>query len=335
MNADRRAFLRGSVGVAAATAAAAATGQEPWGPATNALTDPRMPFWPAPERFPLWPGTPTGAPTTKIAPDWTMNGTSTYRELWVAGVQTPEVHVFRAPRSDGSALLSIPGGGYRFLSVQNEGLDVAEAFNRERTTVFVLTHRLPGEGWANRTSVALADAQRAMRLIRHRAVQLRIDPARLGVLGFSAGGHLAADLAVSHDEPVYTPVDEADRLSARPAYLGLVYSVVSLRSSDPGGRPMEGLVGKAPTENILRNRSPLLKVSGSTPASFLVHAVDDGRVAVENSIAWLQACKAAKVPCEAHLTSEGGHGFGLHLAKHMSASHWPEMFARWVRQHGG
>ena len=126
-----------------------------------------------------------------------MNNGPPNRELWIRGVPFPEVHVYRAAKPDGSAILSLPGGGYEFLSVQNEGIDAAERFNAERTTVFVLTYRLPVEGWSNRSQVALQDAQRAMRLIRSRAAEFRIDPERLGVIGFSAGGHLAADLATA------------------------------------------------------------------------------------------------------------------------------------------
>src|SRR4029079_14577957 len=130
-----------------------------------------------------------------------------YPQLWIKGIAIPEVSVFRPALPDGSAILAIPGGGYAFLAVQNEGLHPAERFNAERTTVFVLTYRLPGEGWADRPLVAVQDAQRAMRLIRSRAASFRSDPARLGVMGFSAGGHLAADLGVSYAEPPYKPID--------------------------------------------------------------------------------------------------------------------------------
>jgi len=203
---ERRTLLGGGV---ALLAAAAAKAQDL--PPTPFAGDPAAPYWPAKERFPLWPGSPPGAPKAKIVPNWTMNVPPPNRELWVRGVPFPEVHVFRPARPDGSALLSLPGGGYEFLSVQNEGLDVAERYNAERTTVFILTYRLPGEGWANRSLVAIQDAQRAMRLIRARAAEFKIDPNRLGVIGFSAGGHLAADLAVSYDQPLYKPVDAADQ----------------------------------------------------------------------------------------------------------------------------
>lgn len=187
----------------AGSAAAAAAAEAP--PATPFAGAPDAPFFPPRERFPLWPGSPPGAPAKPIIPNWTMNNAPPSRELWIRGVAKPEVHIFRPARPDGSALLALPGGGYEFLSVQNEGLDAAERFNADRTTVFVLTYRLPVEGWQSRSLVALQDAQRAMRLIRSRASDLRIDPARLGVLGFSAGGHLAADLAVSPHSRSITP----------------------------------------------------------------------------------------------------------------------------------
>lgn len=335
MDIERRTLLTGAAALAASSAVAgAAAAQEPW-KATDAFNDPAMPFWPGAEHFPLWPGTAPGAPKTKIAPKWTMNGTSTYRELWVAGVQMPEVHVFRAPRSDGSAILSLPGGGYEFLSVQNEGLDVAEFFNAKRTTVFVLTYRLPGEGWANRSTVALADTQRAIRLIRSRAAEFRIDPARLGVLGFSAGGHLAADIGVAYDEPVYKPVDAADRLSARPAFLGLVYAVTSLlKNQQMKGEDWLGLTGPV-TQAELAARSPILHVTKDTPPSFLVQAEDDPVVSPLNTLNWAAALKQLRVPVELHLFEEGGHGFGLHATPTSSTSLWPELLSLWMRRHGG
>lgn len=232
-------------------------------------------------------------------------------------------------------MLSLPGGGYQFLSVQNEGLDVAQNFNARGTTVFVLVYRLPGEGWANRHLVPLQDAQRAMRFIRARAADFNIDPARLGVIGFSAGGHLAADLANAHGERTYAPVDAADRLSARPAFVGLVYPVTSLQPRN--GRSTSGgnLLGPDLSPALVRARSPVLHVSAQTPPSFLVHSLDDPVVPLENSLDWLAACRAAKVPAEAHFFTGGGHGYGLHLPATMPGSMWPQAFALWMRMHGG
>ena len=323
----RRAFLGSGL---AMIAAAAAAQSEP----TPYASDPTAAPWPAKERFPLWPGKPPGAPEKPIVPNWTMNGAPASRELWIRGVPFPEVHVFRAPHPDGSSLLSFPGGGYEFLSVQNEGMDVAERFNAERTTVFVLTYRLPGEGWADRSLVPLQDAQRAMRLIRARAGEFRIDPARLGIIGFSAGGHLASDLAVSFDQPVYKPVDGADAQSARPAFAGLIYPVTTLGAETHGGS-RDNLLGPNASAALIAARSPVLHVSSATPPSFVVAAFDDGTVPVDNSLDWIAACRRAKTSVEAHLLAQGGHGFGLHLPRENPGSLWPDLFALWMRQHGG
>jgi acetyl esterase/lipase len=324
MTIERRAFLGSGVALLAASATAA--------PSSVPATFPgqaKAPFFPSRERFPLWPGPPSGAPRKAIKPDWSMDG-----ELDIRGVPFPEVHVFRPAGADGSSLLAFPGGGYEFISVQNEGLDPAERFNAERTTVFVLTYRLPGEGWQNRSLAPLADAQRAMRLIRSRAADLRIDPARLGVLGFSAGGHLAADLGVSFDQPAYKPIDDADHLSARPAFLGLVYAVTTLEAGGHVGS-RDTLLGANAPADLVAGRSPVLNVTAATPPSFLVAAFDDDTVPVENSLNWIAAAQRAKVSVEAHLFAEGGHGFGLHLPKENPGSRWPDLFALWMRQHGG
>jgi acetyl esterase/lipase len=327
----RRTFLGGSLAMLAAS-----TAQAQWGaPPTNAVGDPDAPAWPPPERFALWPGSPPGAPRTPIKPDWTMNGPKGERQLWLRGIAVPEVSVFRPARPDGSALLAIPGGGYGFVSVQNEGLEVAQRFNSDRMTVFVLTYRLPGEGWSNRHLVPLQDAQRAMRLIRSRAESFRIDPSRLGVIGFSAGGHLAADLAVAHAEPTYARVDRADDLSARPAYAGLLYPVTTL--IDPGGssQSMSTLLGPSPTSAMLKARSPVLHVTKDTPPTFLAHAMDDPVVPPDHSLRWAEAARKAGAPVDLHIFAQGNHGFGLLAPRDLPASRWPEMFSLFLRRHGG
>jgi acetyl esterase/lipase len=325
---SRRAFL-GSGLAMIATAAAAQPEPTPYASDPNALP------WPAKERFPLWPGKPPGAPAKAIVPNWTMNNPPPNRELWIRGVPMPEVHVFRAADPDGSSLLVFPGGGYEFLSVQNEGADAALRFNAERTTVFVLTYRLPAEGWTDRSIVPLQDAQRAMRLIRSRAADFHIDPARLGILGFSAGGQLASDLAVSSDEAVYKPVDAADRLPARPAFVGLIYPVTTLEPGKSHGGSRDNLLGANASADLIAARSPLRHVSASTPPSFVVAAFDDETVPVDNSIDWIAASRAARVSVEAHLFAGGGHGFGFHLPRDNPGSRWPDLFALWMRKHGG
>lgn len=322
----RRTFL-GGIGLLAGSA----TAQAP-SPFKGA---PDAPLFPPKERFPLWPGKPPGTPARPIVPNWTMNNAPPNRELWIRGVPFPEVHVYRPARPDGSSLLILPGGGYEFLSVQNEGLDAARRFTAEGTTCFILTYRLPSEGWSNRSIVALQDAQRAMRLIRSRAREFGIYPDRLGVLGFSAGGHLAADLAVGHTDRAYDPVDIADHQSELPAFVGLVYPVISLDRSVSTGVSSPNLLGPNPSVDLIAARSPVLHVTSMSPPTFIAAAADDPIATAGNSLVWIEAYRKAKNSVEAHLFAEGGHGFGLHLPKDNPGSRWPDLFALWMRKHGG
>lgn len=331
MEIERRLFLGGA---AALIGASAARAQGPGFQSPSIVgKEPGMPFWPPKERFPLWPGTPPGTPKTPPKPGWMMFPDGP--QLWINGIAIPEVNVFRPALADGSAILVTPGGSYTFLAVQNEGLHPAEFFNAKRTTVFVLTYRLPDEGWISRSVVPLQDAQRAMRLIRSRAADFKIDPNRLGILGFSAGGHLAADLTVSYDEKVYTPVDAADQLSAKPAFSGLIYPVATLQPKITHPDSRDHLLGPNAPSALVQARSPEQHINSQTPPSFVVHAFDDGLVPIDNSLAWIEAARAAKASVEAHLFARGGHGFGLHLPPDNPGSTWPELFALWMRQHGG
>jgi acetyl esterase/lipase len=256
----------------------------------------------------------------------TMNGPHDRRELWLRGIAEPMVAIFRPARPDGRAVLIIPGGGYGFVSVHNEGIDVASTLTPHGITCFVLAYRLPGEGWIGRADVPLQDAQRAMRLIRARAATWRIDPARLGLIGFSAGGHLGLSLAVGHGDHVYAPLDAADRLPARPAYAGIAYPAV-------GGFPP--FWGEAPTADVQARYTVVPRIGLETPPLFLVHALDDPVVPIRNSLDLISAARANHVPVEAHLLESGGHGFGaLHLPAHSSGRLWPELFERWTAARG-
>jgi acetyl esterase/lipase len=321
---DRRTLIGG----AAASLALAPTARAQDGPTPYVLGTGTA-AWPPREHFKLWPGTPPGAPNPLPANNFTVNGS--FRELWLRGVSEPMVGVYRPTKPDGCAVLSIPGGGYGFVSVENEGVDVAKALTPHGITVFVLAYRLPGEGWANRADVPLQDAQRAMRLIRANAGKYGVDPARLGLVGFSAGGHLGGTLAVGHDDKVYAAIDAADALSARPAYAGLVYPAVSFHSAGFEERRSNGLWGELTDPETRARYTPLTRVTPATPPIFLVHAMDDGTVPVQQSLAMIEACRTHKVPVEAHLFEKGGHGFGaLHLPTDLPGRLWPDLFARWT-----
>lgn len=325
---DRRALLTGvaAFGAFGSTQAVAQTPPRVFTPA---------PPWPPRETFMLWPGLPPGTPPG-VAPSGVPVplplGTP---QRWERGIRYPYVGVFRPDRPDGRAVLAIPGGGYVFVSLVNEGVNVARALNPRGITVFVLAYRLPGERWFNRADVPLQDAQRAMRLIRSRAASFNIDPARIGICGFSAGGHLGGVLTMGHDDDVYRPVDSADALSARPAFSGLVYPVTSPRTAGPTSRSGPNLFGgETPTPAALARNDPLSRVSPDTPPLFLVHAMDDGTVPVTQSIALIEAARRHKVPVEAHLLERGGHGFGaLGLPVANPGARWLEWFATWTATH--
>jgi acetyl esterase/lipase len=305
-----------------------------WGdPPTGAIGDPAAPPWPPAERIALWPGDPPGMPAPPPAYAPTLNGPKDERQLWIRGIAKPEINVFRPARPDGSSLLVIPGGAYNFVSVQNEGIDVARRFTPTGTSIFVLTYRLPDEGWARRERVPLQDAQRAMRLLRANAARLAVDPARIGVLGFSAGGHLAADLATAFDEACYTAVDAADRISARPNHVGLVYPVASLQQGLGHDYSRDNLLGTGASTADIARHSPAEHVRADTPPCCFVHAMDDSTVPVAASLAMMDACRHVRVPVEAHLFETGGHGFGVPQQADAPAYGWPELFMAWSRRH--
>jgi acetyl esterase/lipase len=322
MTIDRRTLLLTSLSLLAADRALA--GDPPPAPYAG------NPAWPPKETFPLWPGAAPGQPEILPKPNWTMNGGSNYRQIYVEGVPVPELHVIRPQKPNGIGILTLPGGGYHFLAVQNEGIDAGKSFNPHGVTLFVLTYRLPTEGWKNRENVPLQDAQRALRLIRARAREFGVDPCKIGVLGFSAGGHLAASLTTCYDETVYDPVDEADKQSARPDFAGLIYPVIDMHEPLVHAGSRDGLLGDAPSPALLDARSPHKRVTAETPPCFLVHAFDDDLVPAGNSLAMASALRDKNVPAELHVFEKGGHGFGFHLPKDMPGSQWPELFNAWI-----
>jgi len=183
------------------------------------------------ESISLWPGTPPGGagltlPTARVEARVPSTLTPVDRSIDQVGI--PLLDIFRPARPDGSALVIAPGGSYRHEVFDLEGTDVARHFNTQGVTCFVLRYRLPGEGWANRSDVPLQDAQRALRLVRANAARYGVDAARIGFMGFSAGGHLACSIATRFDAQVYTPLDATDTLSARPDFCAPLYPVVTM-----------------------------------------------------------------------------------------------------------
>lgn len=292
--------------------------------------------WPAfpAEEIDLWPGTPPGAPTVLPVEQVIETGNAQHHGRMVKGIVRPRMKVFRPSKPNGSALLVTPGGGYSVIVIDVEGYQVGPWLSERGWTVFVLYYRLPGEGWANRADVPLADAQRAMRLIRSRATQYGFDPAKVGAMGFSAGGHVCLDLATRHDAQLYDPVDAADRLSPRPAIAAPIYAVqsMSLPLAHIGSRDM--LLGPNPSPELQRAHSPAHNVTAATPPCFMAHAEDDTTVSVENTVEMRAALKAAGVKVETHLFAAGQHGLGLPGPAGEPARHWKEMFVSWAQAQG-
>jgi acetyl esterase/lipase len=274
----------------------------------------------------LWPGVPPGAATYK-AQTLPAGWTAAYRR----NVAMPELQIFRPGKPNGISVLAMPGGAYWFVSVANEGAELAPRLTSRGFTVFVLTYRLPGEGWGARSDVPLQDAQRAVRLIRSKAAEFRIDPAKVAALGFSAGGHLAATLATQHAEQTYAAVDAADRQEARPFAAGLIYPVVTMRNPWTHEKSRRLLLGDQPTAAEVDRRSAELHVGASTPPLFLVHAMDDAAVPVDNSLRLMNAMREAKRPVEAHLLQEGGHAFGIGRPGTPSAQ-WIDLMSAWLER---
>jgi acetyl esterase/lipase len=287
------------------------------------------------ETIDLWPKGAPGAPAKPLVE--TVQERSTDRlvtDRAVFGITRPRMAVFRPDRPNGAAVLITPGGGYRWVVVDKEGYEMGRWLAARGFAAFVLFYRLPGEGWAAGPDVALADAQRAMRLIRHRARDFAIDPERVSAMGFSAGGHLCADLATRFDAKAYDPVDPADKLSARPHGAAPIYPVISMTPPDahPGSRDL--LLGKTPTPALEAAHSPHRNVPADAPPFFLLHAEDDEVVPVANALLLRAALKEKGVRVETHLFEHGGHGFGLRKAIGKPVEVWPELWRAWARTTG-
>ena len=283
----------------------------------------------------VWPGRPPGGERVAAwagaapPPRPVLNGDT-------QGIARPVLAVWRpGGAATGGSLLVLPGGGYRIVSWDNEGTAVAQRLSPTGATVFVLAYRLPGDrlGWADEADAPLADAQRAMRLIREDAALHGRDPKDAGVLGFSAGGHLTGRLLTEFDRPTYAPIDARDRHSARPSYAGLIYAVVTLKPPFTHTGSRRELVGEDPAQAAALSVETHIR-PGIAP-TFLAQAQDDDTVDPQNALIALEALRRAQVPCELHLFQEGGHGFGVTLPAGAPASAWPELFAAWARRNGG
>jgi acetyl esterase/lipase len=251
----------------------------------------------------------------------------------ISKVQSPDIAVFLPAKknSTGQTVIICPGGGYAYLSYNWEGSDVAKLLNAKGITAIVLKYRLPNAKSNITPNLSpLMDAKRAMRIVRANADKWGIKKNNIGVMGFSAGGHLASTLATHFDDGDKNSKDSIEQQSSRPDFAVLIYPVITMNKSFTHMGSRNNLLGNTPDSSLVNLYSNELQVTKDTPPTFLLHATDDGAVPVANSLRFYEACKANGVPVEMHIFPKGGHGFGLALGKG-SLETWPDLLVAWMR----
>lgn len=260
----------------------------------------------------LWPG-------NQLPDGWKIEGPekreTTDDILRVSNVSEPSLNYFPAATTTATdtAVIICPGGGYTILASDHEGDEVARFVNRHGIHAFVLKYRLPRKEDASRWHAPLQDAQRAISLVRAKAAEWKINPERIGIMGFSAGGHLSAAAATRSGQRNYAPVDEADKASCRPSFCGLIYPAYLTKEK----------------EATTMDTAPELSIDQNTPPVFLMQTSDDP-VPVENTLFFYLALKKAKIPAEVHVFDKGPHGYGLR-ALDKPVGTWPYRFVDWVK----
>ena len=244
----------------------------------------------------------------------------------------PTITAYRPAKQDPkrAAVVILPGGGYRGTSVLKEGYDVARAFNEMGVTAFVVKYRTPSDKhMADKRVGPLQDAQQALATVRRDAAKWQIDPKRIGLIGFSAGGHLAATTGTMFHSPVLAQWSSAD---VRPDFLMLIYPVITFTESTVHWDSRRQLLGNAPSIEDRKKFSAELAVTDETPPTFLIHAADDQTVPVANSILFFQALQARKIPAQLMIYPAGGHGYGLNNAT--TGDRWIERCRQWLQSQG-
>jgi acetyl esterase/lipase len=279
----------------------------------------------------VWPDKIPGAKVSKTYQEQSVNNDADRPR--VSKVTDPEIMVYLPEKSkaNGTAVVICPGGGYGVLAFDHEGWDIAKWFNEMGVAGIVLKYRLPSdEIMENKNIGPLQDVQEAIRIVRRNAEKWNIKPDRIGVMGFSAGGHLAGTASTMYADKVY---EQKDNVSARPDFSILMYGVLSMQSGITHKGSQTNLLGKDAPQSLLDKFSNELRIDSKTPPAFLVHSVDDGAVPVENSIRYFQALKKNGVSCEMHIYEKGGHGYGLAI-NGGTESHWPEACKQWMMKNG-
>ena len=314
---DRRALLTVSLALPFAGAAA----QTAWMRPAGVVPDASIPLWPDGHIKP-----PSGLFEQVVQRSADPNAS----DRMLQGITRPRLDIFRPTTPNGAAVILAPGGGYRYVVIDKEGYELARWLRDRGVTVYVLFYRLPGDGWTKGSDVPLADAQRAVRLVRSRAKTDSIDPARVVFGGFSAGGQVATSLLTRFDARVYAPVDAADSLLARPDALAAIYPVVSMDPAIAHAVSREKLISANPDAEQQKLYSPELNVRPDQPPLWLLHAEDDSVVKIANSVRLREATRAVGAPVEAHFFERGEHGFGLMKTAGLPVAIWPELLWNWL-----
>ncbi|MBS1654749.1 MAG: alpha/beta hydrolase [Bacteroidetes bacterium] len=249
--------------------------------------------------------------------------------LRISHVSVPTLAMYMPEKvkPNSTAVIICPGGGYSILAASHEGSDVAKLFNEWGIVAFVLKYRLPDDAIMIDKSIGpLQDAQRAIQMVRQNAAKWNIDPSRIGIMGFSAGGHLASTASTHFNKSV---IDNPANISLRPGFSILIYPVISFTDSLTHMGSRDNLIGKNPSAEKIKEYSNEMQVTAQTPMAFLVQAGDDGAVPPGNSIAYYQALLKNKIPAEMHMYEKGGHGFGMH--NKTTEDQWTERLKNWMK----
>lgn len=278
------------------------------------------------EEIPLWPGTPPGEGRV-TGPEKIGGEGSGYGA--VSNINTPRMHVYRPKVANGAAVIVCGGGGYFRIQLWKESTPIAKWLQLRGYTVFELIYRLPNDGWD--ATAPFMDAQRAMKVVRTRAAEFGVRPDRIGIMGFSAGGHLAGYTALRHDQKLYEGTDRFEAVSARPDFAALLFPVVSMREPYDTTRTRREIIGKNPTRAAEDAWSLDTHASKDAPPTIIFSAADDPITPPGHGIALFQALIAEGAPAELHIFEEGGHGWGVGTPDQI-LSQWPSMFDTWFQK---
>lgn len=278
--------------------------------------------------IPIWPDEIPNSQKTDIQETQENNDI-----LWIEQVQEPALEIFLPSKRNatGQAVVICPGGGYRGLAYDWEGTDIAKWLNSKGIAAFVLKYRLPvSSSVVTPNEAPLQDAKRAIRTVRANADEWNISGNQIGIMGFSAGGHLASTLGTHFDSEDTFQTDQTDSLIARPDFMILVYPVITMKEPYTHSGSRINLLGEKPGFELIEYYSNENRVTKETPPTFIIHATDDEGVPVENSLMFYQALKDNSIPAEMHIYPEGGHGFSLAVGRgHLQT--WTDRLYDWLR----